>query len=97
LGVVTDLAFNERNKDYEPMHDTIGLGRRIESTEWFPITGTVNAQTLDIKLDLTNPEISFNDSDTLVLTVAVEFGGYDDFGKPMAVKGAGAGKVIGVR
>jgi len=26
--------------------------------------------------------------DTLVLTVAVEFGAYDDFGKPVAVKGA---------
>jgi len=26
----------------------------------------------------------------------VEFEAYDDFGKPMAVKGAGAGKVIGV-
>jgi len=96
LGVVTDLVFNERNKDYEPVHDTIGLGRRIESTEWFPITGTVNVQTLDIKLDLTHPEITFNDSDTLVLTVAVEFGAYDDFGKPVAVKGGGAGKVIGV-
>ncbi len=76
------------------MHDTIGLGRRIESTEWLPITGRVHAQTLDIKLDLTHPEITFNQSDTLVLTVAVEFGAYDDFGKPMAVKGAG--KVIGV-
>ena len=27
---------------------------------------------------------------------AVEIGAYDDFGKPEAVKGAGAGKVIGV-
>jgi hypothetical protein len=78
------------------VHDTIGLGRHIESTEWFPIIGAVNAQTLDIKLDLSHPEITFNDSDTLVLTVAVEFGAYDDFGKPMAVKGAGVGKVIGV-
>ena len=57
--MTTDLVFNERNKDYEPVHDTISLGRRIESTEWFPITGTVNAQTLDIKLDLTHPEITF--------------------------------------
>jgi len=76
------------------VHDTIGLGRRIESTEWFPITGTVNVQTLEIKLDLTHPEITFNDSDTLVLTVAVEFGAYDDFGKPVAVKGGGAGKML---
>jgi hypothetical protein len=56
----------------------------------------VNAQTLDIKLDLTHPEITFNDNDTLVLTVALEFGAYDDFGKPMAVISAGAGKVLGV-
>jgi hypothetical protein len=96
FAAVTDMVLGERKYDYEPVHDTIGLGRRIESTEWFPITGTVNAKTLDIKLDLTHPEITFNDNDTLVLTVAVEFGAYDDFGKPMEVNGAGAGKVIGV-
>ena len=96
LGVVTDLVFNERNKDYEPVHDTIGLGRRIESTAWYPITSTVNAQTLEMKLDLTHPQITFNDSDTLVLVVAAESGAYDDFGKPMEVKGAGAGKILGV-
>jgi hypothetical protein len=56
----------------------------------------VNAQTLEIKLDLTHPEITFNDSDTLVIVVAVEFGAYDDFGKPETLKGGGAGKVIGV-
>jgi hypothetical protein len=43
---------------------------------------------------LKHPEIAFNDSDTLVLAVAVEFGAYDDFGKPEAVKSAGAGKVL---
>ncbi len=84
---------NTRN--YEPVHDTIGLGRRIESTEWFPITGTVNAQTLDIKLDFTHPKMTFNDCDALVLTVAVEFGMYDDFWKQEAVNGSGAGKVLG--
>jgi hypothetical protein len=56
----------------------------------------VNAQMLEIKLDLTHPEITFNDSDTLVIVVAVEFGAYDDFGKPETLKGGGAGKVIGV-
>jgi len=96
LGVVTDLVFNERNKDYEPVHDTIGLGMRIESTAWYPTTSTVNAQTLEMKLELTHPEITFNDSDTLILVVAIEFGAFDDFGKPMEVKGAGAGKVLGV-
>ena len=96
LGVVTDLVFNELNKDYEPVHDTIGLGRRIESTAWYTTTNTVPEQTLEMKLDLTHPEITFNDSDTLVLVVAVEFGAYDGFGKPVAVKGGGAGKVIGV-
>jgi len=49
-----------------------------------------------MKLDLTYPQITFNTSDTLILVVAVEFGAYDDFGKPMEVKGAGAGKVLGV-
>lgn len=95
LGVVTDMVFNERNNGYEPVHDTIGLGRRIESTAWYPTTSTVNAQSLEMKLELTHPDITFNTSDTLILVVAVEFGAYDDFGKPTPVKG-GAGKLIGV-
>jgi hypothetical protein len=28
------------------------------------------------------------------LSVAIEFGAYDDFGKPMTLKVAGAGKVL---
>lgn len=96
LGVVTDLVFSAQRSDYEPAHDTLGLGRYIISTDWYPITGTVPAQTLEVQLDLTHPEITFNHSDTLVLSIAVEFGTYDDFGKPVAVKGAGAGKVLGV-
>lgn len=96
LGVVTDLVFNSQTTSYEPAHDTIGLGRRIVTTDWFPTTGTVSAQTLEIKLDLSHPEIMFNQHDTLILSLALEFGTYDDFGKPVAVKGAGAGKVLGM-
>ncbi len=96
LGVVTDMVLNPQKTNYAPMHDTIGLDRRLVSTAWFPTSGTILAQTLDIRLNLQHPEITFNHNDTLVLSIAVEFGTYDDFGKPVALKGAGAGKVLAV-
>jgi len=96
LGVVTDITMDTQKDDYEPVHDTIGLNRQFLSTEWFPRTATVAAQELSFQLDINHPEITFNDSDTLMLSVAIEFGELDAFGNPTPVKGAGAGKVLGV-
>lgn len=96
LGVVADMVLNERKSDYMPLHDTMWLVRSLESTAWFPTTGTVPGQTIDLKMTL-YPDVSYIDhSDTFVLSVAVEFGAYDDFGQITAVKDAGAGKVLGV-
>ncbi len=96
LGVVTDITMDTQKHDYESVHDTIGLSRQFLSTEWFPRTATVAAQELSFQLDINHPEITFNDSDTLILSVAVEFGELDAFGNPTPVKGGGAGKVLGV-
>lgn len=96
LGVVTDITMDIQKHDYEPLHDTIGLSRQFLSTDWFPRTATVAAQELSFQLDINHPEITFNDSDTLILSVAIEFGELDAFGNPTPVKGGGAGKVLGV-
>jgi hypothetical protein len=97
LGVVTDISMDTQKHDYEPVHDTIGLNRQFLSTDWFPRTATVATQQLNFQLDINHPEITFNDSDTLILSVAIEFGELDAFGNPTPVKGGGAGKVLGVR
>lgn len=96
FGVATDHRLGERKYDYEPVHDTIGLGGKITSGNWFSTQTTVAEQKLELQLKLNRPEITFNESDTLILTVAVEFGALDAFGNPTAVRGAGAGKILGV-
>jgi hypothetical protein len=47
-------------------------------------------------LNIHEPSALFTDNDTLVLTVALEFGTLDAFGNPTPVRGAGAGKILAV-
>jgi hypothetical protein len=51
---------------------------------------------LELKLNIDSPEIVFNGDDTMVLSVAIEFGALDAFGNPTPIKRAGAGKILGV-
>jgi len=96
FGVATDQRLMDSKYSYEPVHDTIGLDSRIASTSWHSTKTSVQEQQLQIKLNLNRPEITFNESDTLILSIAIEFGELDVFGNPTAVKGAGAGKILGV-
>jgi len=96
FGVATDYRLGERKYGYEPVHDTRGLDGKLVSTNWYSIKTTVPEQQLQIHLSLNHPEITFNESDTLILSVAIEFGALDVFGNPTPVKGAGAGKILGV-
>ena len=96
LGVATDYRLGDRKYDYEPVHDTIGLDGKLTSTNWFSTKTTLPEQRLQIQLNLNRPEITFNESDTLILTVGIEFGALDAFGNPTPIKGAGAGKILGV-
>lgn len=97
LGVATDIASDAHKRSYEPVHDTLGLNRQLLSTDWYPRTSTVPAQELNFQLDIHHPDIIFNHSDTLILSVAIEFGVLDAFGNPTAVKGGGAGKILGTK
>ena len=53
-------------------------------------SGTPTAGTAE------HPYPIFNDSDSLVLTVVLEFGAPDAFGQIMPVRGVGGGMVLGV-
>ena len=96
FAAVTDMVLRVQKYDYEPIHDTIGLNRQFLSTDWFQRTSTIAAHELSFLLDIHQPEITFNNNDTLILSVAVEFGVLDAFGNPTPGKGGGAGKVLGV-
>ena len=96
FGVATDYRLGDRKYDYEPMHDTVGLDGKMASTNWYSTKTTIPEQQLQIQLNLNQPGITFNESDSLILSVAIEFGILDVFGNPTPVKSAGAGKILGV-
>lgn len=108
LGIATDMQLNSSGSAYEPVHDKLGHGFKTRSTPWFSTQGSVQEQELRLALlreDLaamservtTPPFIpEFTDADSLVLTIAVEFGTPDAFGNTVPLRGAGGGMVLGL-
>jgi hypothetical protein len=47
-------------------------------------------------LDVANFGITFSDTHTLILSIAIEFANIDIAGKAMIIKGVGAGKILEV-
>jgi len=92
LGVVTDLQLNAQKTGYEPVHSTLGLGYKTTSTPWYSTQASIPEQQL--LLNIHEPSAIFTDDDTLILTIALEFGTLDAFGNPTPVRGAGAGKIL---
>jgi len=95
LGVVTDLQLNTQKSGYEPVHSTLGLGYKTTSTPWYSTQASIPEQQL--LLNIHESSAIFNDNDTIILAIAIEFGTLDAFGNPTPIKGAGAGKILGVR
>jgi hypothetical protein len=50
-----------------------------------------------LTLTLAYPDSEFSDEDTLILTIAIEFGTLDAFGNQIPQKGAGAGMILGTK
>ena len=94
LGTATDLQLNAQKTGYEAVHSTIGSGYKKTSTPWYSTQASIPEQQL--VLNISDPSAIFTDDDTLILTIALEFGTLDAFGNPTPVKGAGAGKILGV-
>jgi len=94
LGVASDLKFNAHTKVYEPTHYRDNIVRDSISTPWYSTQATVPAQ--DLILDLAKKADGFSNDETLILSIAVQFGTLDVFGNQVAIKNAGAGKILGV-
>lgn len=94
LGVATDFQLDDRKQGYEPIYYRNHTGYKTEYSPWYSTQATVPEQ--QIKLNVTNPDIKFRDDDTYILSIAIEFGTLDAFGNPVAIKHAGAGKILGV-
>lgn len=94
LGIATDMQLNAQKTDYEPIHSTMSQGYKTTSTPWYSTQASVPEQ--ELKLNIHEPSAIFNDNDTLVLTIALEFGTLDAFGNPTPIPRAGAGKILSV-
>ncbi|MEI6554478.1 MAG: hypothetical protein WCL70_02690 [Paludibacter sp.] len=94
LGIVSDFVLNQANQTYEPTHGDFTRPQKYTETPWFSTQASIPEQKLS--LTLADPAEAFNDDDTLVLAIAIEFGTQDAFGNQIPQKGAGAGMVLGV-
>lgn len=94
LGIATDLCLNASKTGYEQTHPSVGGIHRAVSTEWYSTQASL--PELQLSLDLSQDAPGFCDDDTLILSIAVEFGTLDAFGNPTPVRRVGAGKVLGV-
>lgn len=88
------MQLNAQKTDYEPIHSTLGLGYKTTSTPWYSTQASVPEQQLI--LNIHEPSAIFNDNDTLVLSIAIEFGTLDALGNPTPIRVAGAGKILSV-
>ena len=81
-----------------PEHE-LRLALMAESVASEGITQQTTSERVTLSDPLTvaeHPYPIFNDSDSLVLTVVLEFGAPDAFGHIMPVRGVGGGMVLGV-
>ena len=95
MGRATDFQLNDRRSDYEATHFNLNLGYGLTSTPWYSTLAAVPEQQL--KLDILNDGITFNDDDTLILCIAIEFGALDALANPTTLKHRGAGKILGLK
>ena len=95
LGVATDMHLNAQKSGYETTHTKLQQFYRPAATVWYSTQATVPEQQL--KLDISETPSDFCDADTLILSIAIEFGELDAFGNPVAMKYGGAGKILGTK
>ncbi|MEI8085617.1 MAG: hypothetical protein WCG93_05300 [Paludibacter sp.] len=95
LGVATDMQLNPQKNGYETTHPKLTMPYKPATTVWYSTQATVSEQQL--MLDISETPSDFCDADTLILSIAIEFGELDAFGNPVAMKYGGAGKILGTK
>ncbi|WP_243349603.1 hypothetical protein [Parabacteroides sp. FAFU027] len=96
LGTLSDMVYDPDKRDYVPADSSYHAGGYTLKSEWFPTQGVIEEQSFNPMMENSNPG-DLSDATTMILGIGVEFGtaGYD--GKPVEVKYAGCGKVLGVK
>jgi hypothetical protein len=95
LGVASDLQINAQKNGYEAVHPQFSTAFHPQTTSWYSTQATI--PDLSLIKDIHGNTTDFGDADTLILSVAIEFGTLDALGNPTPLKHAGAGKILGVK
>lgn len=93
VGVVSDMVFSDKLRDYVPVVEGLHGAAVVTTGEWHSANTIVDEHTLTAQM--TEIQIArLTDEVTVVLSVAVEFGMVGFSGTPQEVKYAGSGKVL---
>jgi len=95
LGIATDHRLNDKKYSYEQIYNRNYQGYDTVYSSWYSTQATIPEQQL--KPNVLIPNVEFVDDDSFILSIAIEFGTLDAFGNPVAIKYAGAGKILGVK
>ncbi|MDD4970501.1 MAG: hypothetical protein PHT07_13835 [Paludibacter sp.] len=96
LGTISDMALNPTVNEYEPLVEGLHGHSAVLTGEWHSTQTILPEHTMTVQMHPT--EIAeINDSVTVLLSMAVEFGNVGFTGEPVEVKYAGCGKVIASR
>ncbi len=94
IGVATDWLYDEEAKAFKPVSPNVSGFARESCTQWFPVKRSLG----ETVIDFAQPQMAelLTENDSLIFGLGIEFGNVDENGEPVAVKYAGAAKVIGI-
>lgn len=95
IGSVSDMQSENKVIGYSALCPKMHGMASVASTDWLLTNGVHEPQQLVVALSERYRSV-LTDEVTLVVSVAVEFGTLDYLGRPVEVKYAGCGRVIGV-
>ncbi len=71
LGIVPDMNCDTKFKKYLPVNKDIQLYRAQKMTDWFAVSAICDEQTIDMQID---GQTNMTDTDSLILSIGIEFG-----------------------
>ncbi|MDE3142910.1 MAG: hypothetical protein KGL19_02065 [Bacteroidota bacterium] len=91
LGIVPDMQWDAKFKKYMPVNRAIESYRALKITEWFGVSAVCDQQSIDLQI---TRETNISDSDSLILSIGIEFGNPLTTSLIQPVNYAGAAKIV---
>mgnify|MGYP004707838021 CR=1 FL=1 len=98
LGIATDMHFDQQNKRYQCVHEAIGQGFDLQSSDWYAAQYKVPAHNFVLQLIAPNDNAPYQiqQTDSLILCVAIELGFVNAKGEMEAIRNMGGGVIADV-